>query len=142
MMGEEKFNFIFFKKLDFLFYYLFMLLSFAINSLGYEILNLNAFVKDKFYDKKITNFHFCQWQYFNKTIAPDNDILQINYFDIENSKIIKNQFNEIFKQKFTYNLEYDAFCSKIKYCGIYYVTSFFNYYCLNIMIKNYIIIFI
>ncbi len=109
-----------------LLYFYFKITFLTISSFCYEVINLNDLIKDKFYDKKITNIHFCQWHFFNSSSASDYDIIQFNYFDAKNSKENLNYFNNLFKDKISYDKEFELFCSQITYCGVFYVNFIFN----------------
>ena len=108
------------RNLNKLLSYCLLILYFSALTLGYEILKLRDYVDGKFIDMKISNFHFCQWQFLNTTSAIENEVLQLNYQDtlkLDSNRIIE----DIFKKNFAYGSIYDEFCNKVHYCGLYYV---------------------
>jgi len=122
MISERYIFFKFTNKLDkILIYYLSLLFFFVVSIVGFEIIKFQDYVKEKFYDRSIQNFHFCQWAFYNSTSAIENEILQFNYFEYTNSNTEISNLKNLFKYKFNYSNDYDKFCEGILYCGIYYV---------------------
>lgn len=109
------------KRLNKLISFCILILYVTVSALGYEIIRLRDYIDGKFYDRRISSFHFCQWQYLNSTSAIEDEILQLNYRD--SAVLYKNRFEikELFRNNFNYGSAYDEFCKKIHYCGIYYV---------------------
>lgn len=107
-----------------IYFFLVIIVYFSATILGYEILKLRDFLKEKFYDRSITSFHFCQWQFLNTTTAIEDEILHFNYRDILQTDSYRNELRELFRSNLAYGSAYDEFCKKIHYCGVYYVFSF------------------
>ncbi len=113
------------KSFNKLIYFFLLLIYFSISTLGYEIIRLQKYFRDKFNDRAgISSFHFCQWQFLNSTAAIEDEILHLNIQNSwQNGGYDKGvtELLDLFKNNFAYGPVYDEFCKNIHYCGVYYV---------------------
>lgn len=114
-------------KIGFLINMLIIFACLIIKTFAYEIIRVQDFF-DKFYDRKVTNFHVCQWQYYDENALKEheNEIFQFNFYHPTLAKDQLKSFKKLFKENMKYTSEFDNFCKNIYHCGAYYVIIIFT----------------